>query len=213
MKTLGRNLLENENLNEIFLKENFSATWTPKQLSHFEEEFNDLPKHDKQRRQILLNRFFHATALSHIIINKLEFVSEDAFRIDLLNDKLSKLQRAELMSRHLSQFSNLHFGPAREKNINPKHDAHVRKYMCSKIPAPYQRKYQNEPKLLGGIEHSDNNEYQIEVKHLVKTGGYCHCVKLYHRETLHTFSLNKIVSIQMILNTTGAYDLYLNVIK
>jgi hypothetical protein len=214
MKTIDRSLAQNENLQEIFLTENFNGTWTPKQLTSFEEEFNGLSVSDEQRRQIILNRFFHATAISWITIDKLSFISGDAVRIDLHHAQFSGLQRAELMSKHLSQFSDMRFGPASKEKKESKHDAHVKAYMYAKVPPPYQRKFKDEPKLLGAIELLEEKDaYQITIKHLVRTSGFCRCIRLNHRETMYALPLEKIVGIQMISNSNGSHNLHIEIAK
>ena len=214
METLDRSLLENENFNEIFLTENFNGTWTQKQLQNLEEEFNDLSRKNEQRRQIILNRFFHATCISNIIIKNLVFVSETAMHVDFAHAKFSELQRAEMMSKHLSQFSNLYFGSASKKKDIAKHDEHVKTYLYSKIPQPYQKKYNEEPRLIGAIELiEERNEYMIVVKHLKKTGGFCNCVNLHHRETMYAVPIAKISHIKLEHDSNGSCNLHIEIAK
>ena len=203
-------------LEEVFRNENLTGSWKFQQLLEMENEFNALEECREDERKIILYNFFQDTIIASIFIHKLKVISEDAIRIDIRNEQFSKMHRAHIMSDCLLPFSDITFGPPSKTKKEKKHDAHVKKFALQKVPPPYVRKYPNtEPKLTASIERSETREncYQISIKRLVKTSGFCSCIKMSHREIMSAVQLKDVFSIKMHWNAFGSYDLYIETIQ
>ncbi len=205
-----------DDLTEAFCKENYAGTWTIEQLEQMESEFNVLPLCNEKQRKTLLYRFLNANVILHIIIDRFTLVSEYAYRKDLLNEQFDGMRRAELMSKHLSQFSKIRFGPPCKTEEEPLHDAHVKKLVYSKIPIPYQRKYPDEPALLASLRRCEDNKstFEISIEDLVPVNRFCRCcVSQKQRETFQTILLSKITSIRLYPKENGFYDLVIETLQ
>lgn len=196
-----------------FCKESILGTWPLDQLKKMENDFNNPLSTDEEKRFHILQSFFSAQIITYVFIDNQKFISENALRIDFSLAQFSKMRRAQAIADCLIPFSDICFGPASKIKKEPKHDAHVRTHALQKVPAPYQRKYPDEPKLLISVEWEKNDGYHIAIKHLVRTGGFCQCVKLFHRETLRAIPLKDIRCISMHLWDNGSYELHIKTAK
>lgn len=199
------------NLTEAFRRENTAGTWTKKQLQQMETEFNNLNSNKENERRVILFRFFHATQIFHICIDGIIVVSEYAYQRDLFKRKTDLLNYADIRSKYLGEFSNLHFGPSPKTKIEALHDAHVKTATLAKIPQCYQPKYPIETKLTASVELFKvyPEKYAIQIKYLKKNEDTCRHINTLQPLILHSIPIKNIQRIKMHQNNNGTQDLFI----